>query len=171
MQFTLQTTRRTPHGASRLLLALSAWLVKTRRSPSRHSRDARVCGHTTTAMHKLRTSPHPPPRDAKTDYSGLVPLSYCLASVISCRVFMRRWQKRERLNDIDDCASTLWHPLIPNNLMFDNNARSRERVNTPSRAIRDTYRASNTHGRAYLVLTCASSARTCRNISLVLIWP
>ena len=31
----------------------------TRRAPSRHSRDSRVNGHTTTAMHKLST---PPPR-------------------------------------------------------------------------------------------------------------
>ena len=28
-----------------------AWSVKTRRAPSRHCRDARVYGHTTTAMH------------------------------------------------------------------------------------------------------------------------
>ena len=57
MQFTLYATRRTPHRASRLVQAMSAWLVKTRRAPSRHSRVARVCGHTTTAMHKLSTPP------------------------------------------------------------------------------------------------------------------
>ena len=34
MQFTLNATRRTPHGASRLMQAMSAWLVKTRRAPS-----------------------------------------------------------------------------------------------------------------------------------------
>ena len=39
---------------------MSAWLEKTCRAPSRHSRDARVYGHTTTAMHKL--SPPPPGR-------------------------------------------------------------------------------------------------------------
>ena len=55
MQFTLHTTRRTPHGASRLVQAMPAWLVKTRRAPSRHSGDARVYGHTTTAMHKRST--------------------------------------------------------------------------------------------------------------------
>ena len=62
MQFTLHAPRRTPHGASRLVQAISAWLVKPRRAPSRHSRDARVYGHTTTAMHKLSTisPPHPP---------------------------------------------------------------------------------------------------------------
>ena len=59
MQFTLHATRRTPHGAVRLVPATSAWLVKTRRAPSRHGRDARVYGHTTTAMHKLRTPPPP----------------------------------------------------------------------------------------------------------------
>ena len=61
MQFTLHATRRTPHGASRLVQAMSAWLVNTRRAPSRHSRDARVHGHTTTPVHKLRTPPSPPP--------------------------------------------------------------------------------------------------------------
>ena len=57
MQSILLATRRTPRGASRLVHAMSAWLVKTRRAPSRHSRDARVYGHTTTAMHKLSTPP------------------------------------------------------------------------------------------------------------------
>ena len=52
MQLTLHETRRTPHGASRLVLAMSAWSVKTRCAPSRHCKDARVYGHTTTtAMH------------------------------------------------------------------------------------------------------------------------
>ena len=61
MQFTLHETRRTPHGDSRLVQAMPAWLVKTRRAPSRDSRDARVYGHTTTAMHKLITTLPPPP--------------------------------------------------------------------------------------------------------------
>ena len=55
VHFTLHATHRTPHGASLLVQAMSAWLVKTRRAPSRHSRDARVNGHTTTTMHKLRS--------------------------------------------------------------------------------------------------------------------
>ena len=59
MQFSLHATRRTLHGASRLVQAIPAWLVKTRRAPSRHSRDARVYGHTTTAMHTLSTHPAP----------------------------------------------------------------------------------------------------------------
>ena len=46
---------------SRLVQAMPAWLVKTRRAPSRRSRDARVYGHTTTVMHKLSTPPHPLP--------------------------------------------------------------------------------------------------------------
>ena len=62
MQFTLHGTRRTPHGVSRLVQAMSAWLVKTRRAPSRYSRDVRVYGHTTTAMHKLTTPPPLLPR-------------------------------------------------------------------------------------------------------------
>ena len=33
---------------------------ETRRAPSRHSRDARVCDHTTTTMHKLSTPPRRP---------------------------------------------------------------------------------------------------------------
>ena len=41
---------------------MSAWLGKTRRAPSRHSRGARVCCHTTTAMHKLSTPPPFPRR-------------------------------------------------------------------------------------------------------------
>ena len=65
MQLTLHATRRTSHGASRLVQTMSAWLVKTRRAPSRHSRDARVYGHTTTAVHKLSTPPSPPPPKKK----------------------------------------------------------------------------------------------------------
>ena len=57
MQFTLHVTRRTPHGDSLLVQAMSTWLVKTQRAPSRHSRDARVYAHATTAMHKLSTPP------------------------------------------------------------------------------------------------------------------
>ena len=40
-------------------VSVSAWLVKTRRAPSRHSRDVRVYGHRTAAMHKLSTPPPP----------------------------------------------------------------------------------------------------------------
>ena len=64
MQFTFHATRRTPHGASRLVQAISAWLMKTRRTPSRQSRDARVYGHTNTAMHKLSTRRPPTKKPA-----------------------------------------------------------------------------------------------------------
>ena len=43
--------------ASRLVQAVSAWSLKTRRAPSRHCRDTRVYGHTTTAMHDIEYTP------------------------------------------------------------------------------------------------------------------
>ena len=58
MQLTLHATRRTPRGASRLVLAMSASSVKTGRAPSRHRTDARVYGPTTKAMHVIE---YPPP--------------------------------------------------------------------------------------------------------------
>ena len=57
MQLTLHAARRTPHGASRLVQAMSTWSVKTRRAPCRHYRDARVYGHTTMAMHDDEYTP------------------------------------------------------------------------------------------------------------------
>ena len=60
MQLTLYVTRRTPHGGLRLVHAMSVWWVKTRRAPSWHSRDTRVYGHTTTAMHDMSTPPITP---------------------------------------------------------------------------------------------------------------
>ena len=42
-------------------LAMSAWSVKTQRAPSRHCRDARVYGDTTTAMHGNECTPFPAP--------------------------------------------------------------------------------------------------------------
>ena len=60
MQLALHATRRTPDGASCLVLAMpAAWSVKTRRAPSRQCRDARVYGHTTTAMHDNEFTPLP----------------------------------------------------------------------------------------------------------------
>ena len=51
----LHATRRTPHGASRLVQATSGWSMKVRHAPFRHSRDARVNkGLKTTAMHEYR---------------------------------------------------------------------------------------------------------------------
>ena len=58
MQLTLHATRRTPHGASQgLVQTMPAWSVKTRRAPSRHRRDARVHGYTTTAMRDIEYTP------------------------------------------------------------------------------------------------------------------
>ena len=61
MQFTLRTTGRTPDGASRLVQAMSAWLVKPNvLRPGRVGmRGFMVI--TTMAMHKLSTPPAPPP--------------------------------------------------------------------------------------------------------------
>ena len=42
-QLTLHATRRTSHDASRLVYAMSAWTLKTRRAPSRRCMGARVC--------------------------------------------------------------------------------------------------------------------------------
>ena len=39
---------------------MSAWSVKTRRALSRHCKDVRVYGHTTTAIHDVSTSSPPP---------------------------------------------------------------------------------------------------------------
>ena len=40
-----------------MVLAMFAWSVKSRSAPSRHCRDVRVYGHTTTAMHDMSTPP------------------------------------------------------------------------------------------------------------------
>ena len=67
----MYVTRRTPHHGALLGSSnMSAWWVKTRRSPSRHCRDARgsIEGPTTTyghanirpAMHDIEYTPPPP---------------------------------------------------------------------------------------------------------------
>ena len=53
MLLTLHVSRRTPHGASRLVHAESAWSIKTRHAPSRRRRDAMAYGHTTMSMHDI----------------------------------------------------------------------------------------------------------------------
>ena len=66
-----------------------AWLVKTRRAPSRHSRGARVYGHTTSAMHKLITPSPPPPfrnpnrRESNNRHSSPRP-RYVHATIFFC---------------------------------------------------------------------------------------
>ena len=65
--------------ASRLVLAMSAWSVKTRRAPSRHCRDARVYGHTTTAMHDMRV--HPPPLPSEVTTSEIKSIHSTMSSI------------------------------------------------------------------------------------------
>ena len=61
MQLTLYS-RDSPNTSRRFALVSSnAWSMKTRRAPSRRCRDARVYGHTTTAMHDMSTAPTLPP--------------------------------------------------------------------------------------------------------------
>ena len=85
MKLTLHATRRTPHGASRLVHAMSVWSVKTRHAPSRHCRDARVYGHTTTAMNEIEyTRPSPPhPRHPRNCLLKAPAAFVCVASVTS----------------------------------------------------------------------------------------
>ena len=59
MKLTFHATRRTSQCASRLVQAMSAWSLKTRRAPNRRCRNARVYGRTTTAMHDTSASPPP----------------------------------------------------------------------------------------------------------------
>ena len=89
MLLILHATRPTPHGASRLVQAMFAWSVKTRCAPSRHCRDARVYGHTTTAMHDTEYTP-PPPRST---------MVHLVASPVfpgSCKVELETASLREK---------------------------------------------------------------------------
>ena len=69
----LHTTRPTPpYGASLCLVqAMPACSAKTRCAPSRHCRDARVYGHTTTAMHDMSTPPPPRSWGGYGEYASL----------------------------------------------------------------------------------------------------
>ena len=51
------------------LTALRAWSVNTLRAPSLHYKEARVDGHTTTAMHDLNEYPPPAPPPSVCSYS------------------------------------------------------------------------------------------------------
>ena len=99
MQSTLHATSRTPHGASRLMQAMSAWSVKTRRASSRHCTDARVYGHATTAMHGI--TPHSvvhPPQMSEAHQVGTYAISGQLGQPRS-GLGSRETQTRERLDD------------------------------------------------------------------------
>ena len=56
-----------------MVQAMSAWSVKTQRTPSRHCRGARVYGHTATAMHD---NEYPPP--GRAFKHGLQHVFFCL---------------------------------------------------------------------------------------------
>ena len=71
-RLTRHATRPTPHGASRLVQAMCAWSVKTRRAPS-HCWDAKGYGHTTTAMHDVK---YPPPLLLHTGYQVYIFLGF-----------------------------------------------------------------------------------------------
>ena len=59
MQLILHAARRTTYGTSRLVQVMSVLSVETRRAQSGHCRDAKVYGHTTTAMHDTGSPPPP----------------------------------------------------------------------------------------------------------------
>ena len=80
VQLTPQATRRTPHGALRLVQAMSAWSVKTQRAPSRPCRDAKVNGHTTTAMTTAMnemSTPLPPAPPLTPKHASLITPGSC----------------------------------------------------------------------------------------------
>ena len=76
--------------------------MKTRRAPSRHIRDARVYGHTTTAMHKLNTRPPCSRIPCNTLHYYHTPCS--LAGV---------WSHSLVIKDIACHTSSASHPLSP----------------------------------------------------------
>ena len=60
MQLTLHMTRPIPpHGASRLVHAMSAWSAKTRRVQPRRCENVKVYGLKPMAMHEISTLPLP----------------------------------------------------------------------------------------------------------------
>ena len=77
MQLTLHATRRTPHGASRLVRATSAWSVKARHAPvPALYRCKRFYGHTTMHMHGIECTSRP---DLSSWY------------VVWCRILFSTW--------------------------------------------------------------------------------
>ena len=127
MQLTLHATRRTPHDASRLVLATSAWSMKSRPAPSRHCRHARVYGRTTTAMHD---NEYTPPRAR----AGYIVESYAIQGSLRTR---RRGSNnhiarstvrtyvcalRPEDNDVTIFSLTTTYPPCP--MMFDVGTRT-----------------------------------------------
>ena len=97
---------------SRLVQSMSAWSVKTRHAPSRYCRDARVYGHTTTAMHEIEStsllSAAPPEtRPQRTFGFSLVRRAYCslfVALVSPCLVYGSRGAEA---------------PILPNTIFYN----------------------------------------------------
>ena len=77
MQPMFHATRLIPHGASRLVRALSAWSVKTRRAPSR--RGSMVTRLSPYQVYESRYIPSPPPSPFPVG-SMVVPLQLCTMS-------------------------------------------------------------------------------------------
>ena len=74
----------------RSVLAMTAWLLKTRLAPSRHCMDARVYGHTTTVMHEMNTTP-----------CAVVATKYVHGIICCCRSCLSQGTRRSP-------ASSLW---------------------------------------------------------------
>ena len=68
-------TSPTLHSGVRLVQAMSAWSVKTRRTPIRRCWDVRVYGHTTTTVHDVSTSLPPVRSNERPNLGGLYRLS------------------------------------------------------------------------------------------------
>ena len=93
---TLHVTRRTPHGASRLVQATPIWLVKTRRAPSRHSRGARVYD-----------------RHAQTEYTPLCRKNYISTPPRPSNAYLGAWRGRWRPDEHFWHASSLGADFSP----------------------------------------------------------
>ena len=72
MPVTPHATRRTPHGASRLVLAVVTRSVKTRRTPSRHCRCARRYDLKATVVHDNERIRPPPRGEAAVPINSIV---------------------------------------------------------------------------------------------------
>ena len=98
MQLTLHATRPTPHGASRLVRAMSAWSVKTRRASSRQCRAARVYGHTSKYDygHAWHEYPPPPPKKRKKRSKNMGKTSENEHEKRICRQEQKVWPRTKK---------------------------------------------------------------------------
>ena len=99
MQLNLHATRRTPHGALRLVQqATSAWSVKIRRAPSRRCKGARVCGHTTTGHDDYEYTPTIPCKHFDSQEKNVCLFSFQWAILFSSNPPQLINQKNQRTN-------------------------------------------------------------------------